>query len=249
MNFINPILLLISILSASMTVFARDPPQITLDIACSMYYPYVYQQDEQIKGKFYEIAELVANQANIPFRYRLLPWARVFNYGLTKENFLVGCLGRTLKREQLFYWIGPLTSRVDVHFYQHASSDAKIRILSDLKAYKIAVQRQSFYEDFLIAMNFPPESIQAVTSQEQLFLLLVEKRVDFFLIDDITFANMPARLHISPDLFKKSLFAFSMQEYLALSKKTSKTIYERLSAAYKELESNGQLRHLISHPE
>ena len=97
-----------------------------VEASCSEWRPYAYKEDGVIKGSAYNIAKDVFDHARVNLNYRILPWARVYKNGLDKTNYLIGCLGRTPKREKLFHWVGPVTKGVKIYFYKMKSNSIKI---------------------------------------------------------------------------------------------------------------------------
>ena len=98
------------------TIAKASAQELALEIVCTQWRPYIFQEDSVIAGPVYDIAKQVLERAGVPFEYKTLPWARIYHNGLTKNNYLIGCLGRTPDREAIFHWIGPVTQGIDIYF-------------------------------------------------------------------------------------------------------------------------------------
>ncbi|MDW6003644.1 transporter substrate-binding domain-containing protein [Vibrio mangrovi] len=207
---------------------------------------YAYMHNNAIHGISYEVVKAVFERANVPFQYRILPWARIYHYGLHKENFLVACLGKTPEREGHFQWVGAVNNKLDINFYGLASNPVKINSLEEMKKYTIGVLRGSYYEDFLTRNHFPSKSIYAVSSTEQVLLMLNGHRFDFFLLEESTMSIIANSLKISPDKYKKALFAFHAEDYLAFSQQTSPELVKRVRKAYQELAAEGKIQEIFA---
>ncbi|WNJ95513.1 transporter substrate-binding domain-containing protein [Vibrio ruber] len=206
---------------------------------------YAYVQDDIIHGISYEVVKAVFERADIPFQYRILPWARIYNYGLHRENFLVACLGKTPEREGRFQWVGAVNHKLSIYFYGLTSNAITVNSLEEMKQYKIGVLRGSYYEDFLIRNHFPRESIHAVSSTEQTLLMLTGRRFDFLLLEESTMSIIAKSLKIAADQYQKVLFAFHAEDYLAFSHNTSSALVERVRKAYQELAAEGVIQQIF----
>ena len=131
------VLLLLLSLSMNGVCAEKSAPEFIVEVASSDWIPYVYEDKGVIKGSAYKIAKDVLDRAGVQFNYRILPWARVYRNGLDKENYLIGGLGRTPKREKKFHWIGPVTVGTDIFFYKIKSNPGKINSVEGAKNYRI----------------------------------------------------------------------------------------------------------------
>jgi len=213
-----------------------------IEVGCNHYRPYVDIVNGKIVGSGYEIAKDVLNKAGVKFKYKVLPWARVYHYGLYKKNYMIGCLGRTDIRENKFQWIGPMEKGIELDFWALKTNHIKIKNLNDLKKYKIACIKSTYAEQFLVAHNFPKKNIKAIIIPKQLIIMLKNRRVDFVLSNIEELSEAAKKLDIDVNkLVKKAFFGFKVQNYLAFSKSTPKKIVEKVKKAYKELQKEGKI--------
>ncbi|MEW6982545.1 substrate-binding periplasmic protein [Colwelliaceae bacterium 6471] len=218
----------------ALQAFAEEP--VALEI--SEWRPYVYMEDGQPKGFSYDIVKTLFERANIQYDFQIKPWARVYKNGLEKKNYFIPGLGRTLKREPAFQWIGPLTKGIDIYFYKLKTDAVQIRNLDEAKEYSVGVERGSYYQDFLEA-HFPKDKRQPVSQPDQLLKILMAKRVKFILLDEARMLKIAEKLGVDANLFEKSLFAFTVQDYLAASLNTNTALVDKLKQAYLELKAEG----------
>ena len=212
-----------------------------VEVGCSHYRPYVDEINGKIVGPGYKIAKDVLNKAGIKFKYKVLPWARVYHYGLKKPNYMIGCLGRTEVRENKFQWIAPMDKGIELYFYTLKSNSIKLKNLADAKKYKIAVKKDTYTEQFLIAKHFPKKSIKEAIYSEQMLNMLKNRRVDLIFLGEKELKDTAKKMGINPNIFKKVLFGFKVQNYLAFSKSTPKKLVEKVKKAYKELQKEGKI--------
>ncbi len=95
------------------------------------------------------IACLLGNDISI----HVVPWSRAYATVKEKEHHAIFSLYRTKAREEHFKWVGPVYS-VDTMLWGLQSRNLDIKDLEDAKKYKIIVQKDSAYEQFLIEKGF-----------------------------------------------------------------------------------------------
>lgn len=210
--------------------YAQEPVALEM----SEWRPYVYLENDKPTGFAYAIVDSVFERANIDYEFYVKPWARVYKDGLEKKNYFIPGLGRTHKREKLFQWIGPVTKGLDIYFFKLKSNPIQIKSIEEAKKYSVGAERGSYYQDFL-EEHFTSNKRQLVTQQEQLLKMLVAKRINFILLEESMLLTISEKLALAPNLFEKSLFAFSVNEYLAASLNTDKVLVKKLQKAYREL--------------
>jgi len=211
-------------------VFAEDP--VVLESNESI--PYSYMEDGVPSGHAYDIANSVFKRAGVAYEFSIKPWARVYKNALNTKNYFIPALGRTPKREKLFHWIGPVMKEVDINFYKLKVNPIEINNIEDAKKYVTGVERGTYYQDYL-DVHVTANNRELIGSPDQLLKMLVEKRVDYIILEDEAISRTSIKLGIDPDLFEKSLYFFSAQSYLAASLTTEKVLIDKLKNSYAEL--------------
>lgn len=214
----------------------------TVQAVSSNWIPFSYEINDTIKGSAYEIATNVLTESNTEYSYSVLPWARAYRYGLTKKNILIVGVGRTTKREELFHWIGPVTQARRIFFYKLKTRKLAIKHLQDARNFNIAVERHSYFHDFLTANNFDEEKMHLVTRTKQLMLLAKSGRVELFLLDENSIDANSQSLDLNANIFEKAHFAFAVTDYMALSKTSSPHLVTKLRQTYHTLLERGDIQ-------
>lgn len=240
--FRNPILnkgsvllklgLLISLISTciSTTIYAKNI--VTLD--SSEWKPYVYMEDNVPRGFVYEIVKDIFERANVDYVFNIKPWARVYKNGLNTKNYVITGIGRTVERENLFQWIGPITKEFDIYFYKLKENPIQINNIEEAKMYLTGVERDSYYQNF-VDTHLSTDKRKLVVISDQLLKMLIAKRLDFILLEEKRLLEISDKLGIDSNIFEKSLFAFSVQNYLAASLNTDSALVDELRKSYVEL--------------
>jgi len=221
----------------------KSSNELVVEVAVPQWRPYIYKENGVVKGYAYKILKDVFNRAGVPFNFFIRPWARVYNDGLEKKNYLIPGIGRTPKREKLFNWVGPITKGDNNFIYKLKSNPITIKSIKDAKNYMVGTERGSYSHDLLVTNGL--KKIYPVGTVEQLLQMLMLKRLTFFILDEERFLNEVEKLKLDPNLFEKALLAINVQEYMAFSKNTSPELVEKLRKAYQEIVKEGKIRTML----
>ena len=190
------------------------------------------------------IARKILERANVPYTFESLPWARAFQLGLKKKNVLVVGIARTVKREDLFLWVGQITESVPVYFFKLKSNPMTLNSLDEVKEYTVMTERATNYQEFLEFKGFT--NIELVSEPRVAVKMLEKKRHPLIILKEVQFLELVDALEIDPALFEKALFAFDASEYLAFNKDTSPMLVERLRSSYESLLKEGQISRALN---
>ncbi len=203
--------------------------------------PYIYKQDSQIKGYAYNIAKDVLEAAKVPHEFAVQPWARVYRDGQDIANFMIIGVGRTPKREKMFQWIGPIAKGSDIHFFKLRKNSIFVKNLEDIKSFKVGVERDSYYEDFVRINGFEGKNISLTADVLKIMKMLLHGRIDFVLMQQERIDLGVKEMGIAPETFEKALFGFNVTDYIAFSKQTSPTVVNKIKDAYQQLNKAGKI--------
>lgn len=137
--------------------------------------------EAKIKGPAYTIINRVLKHPQVSFKYSITPWARTYQNGLNKENYLLGILDRVPQREELFHWIGPVTAGIDTFLYKLKSTPMGVKNIDELANYIVGVERGTYHHEYLEKHDFTESNIYPAVNGEQMFNMLLRKRVPLIL--------------------------------------------------------------------
>jgi polar amino acid transport system substrate-binding protein len=210
---------------------------VRIEVVSTSYRPYAYEEDGEFKGYVFDIATKVLNRAEMPFNLQIMPWMRAYQYALEYPDYLIGGLGRTEKREDSFFWIGPVSSEMKNSFFKLKSNPLVVNSIEDVKKNMIGVERGSYNSDFLTENDF--QQVFETRDLELLIQMLVNKRLQLILYSENQINVVSDYLGIDRELFVIALPGISVTEYLAMGKKSSPEVIKRLQQAYTELSDEG----------
>ena len=107
-------------------------------IIASIFPPYSYEENGEIKGFAVEAIRKMFTQMKISPEIEIYPWARALSMVKNTPNSLLFSVARSDDREEMFKWLGTVID-FDVHIYRKANrSDIVINSLEDLRKYSFA---------------------------------------------------------------------------------------------------------------
>ncbi|MBQ4798671.1 transporter substrate-binding domain-containing protein [Pseudoalteromonas sp. MMG006] len=194
----------------------------------------------EVVGEGTQFIRDIFAQAKLKPNIQMYPWARAYKVAKELKNTFIYSLARTEKREDLFYWIGPV-GRFELGFISLSSrNDIEINSTEEAKKYKIAMQRNDFSTQTLTKLGF---KVVLTSDIQKSYSLLLAKKVELIVDDPLYMQQMSDYLKLEPGHLK---FVYKIDEltidaYLAANKKTDIQLIEALQAAFLEVKKNKAL--------
>ena len=201
--------------------------------------PYSFKQQSKVSGFAVEYVEAIFNQAEIPYKVELYPWARAFRSAQEEPNTLVFSTVRTAAREPLFIWLGPI-QQIEIYAwfakgYQQSTKRPRV----------VALRDNALINVLLNENNVNPTNLIQVTSIKQAFGMLVRQRAE------ITYAaeNMwqVVKQELSPDELaniERGHLVKLVPAHMAIHKNSDPRDIERLRRAYEVVTTSQSLQQL-----
>lgn len=215
-----------------------------MTVATEDYPPLSYISDGVVRGYSVEVAEEILRRAGIDYSLRIYPWARAVMMARRLPDVMIFSIVRTPQRERQYKWIGAIGSR-RAYLYKLASrKDIAINSLSDLRNYKIGVNRNDLVEAELENMGFKAgDQIDFSNNYTQIVNKLIAGRIDFFieteLAMDVIYKNHPTAL---ASIERSTLFSEDKKYYIAVSLSTADDRVIALRQALNSMLEDGFVR-------
>jgi polar amino acid transport system substrate-binding protein len=228
-------IVLIGFLTFPVTLIADTREKIQM--VSSNWYPYAYIDNGMPKGSAYQIGRDVLKKSQLPFEFLILPWARIYHEALNKDNYVVLGVGRTKRRENMFIWIGPLQLTQSINYFG-LSGDAFA--LRDQKTLRLGVERDSFADEYISDQLYEYQIVR-VKGPEQLLRMTLNGRLNLFLMSEYKLGELSRSLDIELRKFEYFEHAFTVTNYMALSRNSSEDIAKKLKRSYEQLKRKGKI--------
>lgn len=206
-----------------------------LRIVTESFPPY---QMEDSKGRIYGLAadkvHALLKRVHQPYSMKMLPWKQAFDLARSQRNTCVFLTTRTLDRELVFHWVGPI-GYSDWTMYALSDRGYKFKLLSELSALKIGSYQGDIRDAFLRQNGFKPD---AAANDLMNLDRLLQKKIDVWVSDRFTASGMIARRHLQQDVVP--VFSFNRVDlYLACHPDTPKSIVETLNKTLLLMNADG----------
>jgi len=216
---------------------AHTGSQTPLTILTEEFPPVNFTKNGKPVGFAVEIVQEILKRENRSDSIQVAEWAEGYEKALNAPNVAIFSMVRTIQRDPLFQWVGPV---VDIHmlFYAQKNSGIRIHALNDAKQInKIAVMAQDSNEQFLKIKGFT--NLQSFPTLLAGGKALKDGWVDLWASYNIFFLNISDQSGIKPEDFEP-IYTFKTEKlYIAFSKGTSSDIVHRWQRRLDEMKNDG----------
>jgi len=231
-----------ALLSAfSFTVFADEKPKIKA-VTVEDNYPYNFKSNGVIQGLGFDVASTLAERAGYQLAAEAIPWSRALQTAQTQPAVLIFSIVRIPEREDLFYWIGPLSSS-EIWLYKLKSHTAvKVENLADVKNYLVGDTRDNSTLPFLKQLGVKVDTAPTDLSSCRKFKI---GRVELVPIDRNAVQAFMAACDIGIDEVERVIqFGKERYLYIAMGRNTDPDLVTRLSREFDSMKKDGTLQNI-----
>jgi polar amino acid transport system substrate-binding protein len=164
------------------------------------------------------VKELLRRQ-DLQADIRILPWNRACHMGLTGRNIALMETTRTVAREDLFKWVGPILVVKRIIYARSGHSDTIEKIADLQRAETICVLRGSSNHSHLRDLGL--NQIYPVAKPSLCLKMLLADRLTLFYTSEIGMEGLLQEQNVSSDSVKATLHLKKEYRYLAFSRDVS----------------------------
>lgn len=185
----------------------------------------------------------MVNEMQVQSSYKnpisITSWVSAYELIQFMPNYALFTMARTPERENLFQWVGPI-STTTACFYTRTASGIEIKTLDDAKALAtIATPKGWFSHDFLIENGFQNIVTTAYTSEEA-FNQLMSGEADALLLYEIGAKWLCDKTGTPQADLSKQLQVAQYNDYIAFSLSTSPTIVAQWQSNLDAMKADGR---------
>lgn len=230
------------VLILTLSLYAKD----TIQPLTEPWMPYQMETEEGLEGISVDLVKEIQKRIGNSEKIKVFPWSRGYNLTLRKPGFALFLTTRSKKREDLFKWVGPISSMKLVFFKNASREDLEINSFEDAKSVdSIAVAADTISHQKLVELGFTNLHVNKLASYS--LNKLKENKADLY----------PTEYYsILYELKKKNLqdkiVAVKMQKpimeshlYIAFNKETSDDIIARWQNALDEIKKDGTYQEIL----
>ncbi|KAF0130299.1 MAG: ABC-type amino acid transport/signal transduction systems periplasmic component/domain-like [Bacteroidetes bacterium] len=194
--------------------------------------------ERKVEGSAVDIVNEIQTRTGYVNKINLSLWNDAYAIAQYLPNSAVFTTARTPERENLFQWVGPVSSSRS-HFYTLASSGLNIETLEQAKALQsIATPNGWFTHNFLINNNFSNIVATAITSQDA-FNQLITGEVQALLLTDVGVKWLADINGIPMSDITQQMEALDFKGYIAFSLSTPATTVQQWQNHLNNMKADG----------
>jgi polar amino acid transport system substrate-binding protein len=208
--------------------------------------PYQIETEDGLKGISVDLVKEIQNRIGNKKEIKLFPWKRGYEITLNKEGYALFLTTRSEKREDLFKWVGPVSSMKLVFFKNAKRDDIKIKTLDDAKKVKsIAVAEKTIEHQKLQELGFENLEINSLANYS--FQKLLENKIDLYPVEYYSFVYKLKKdgLEDSVTLVDLKDPIYESMLYIAFNKNTDDKVIKRWQETLDQIKSDGTYKKIL----
>jgi polar amino acid transport system substrate-binding protein len=200
-------------------------------------------QNKPLSGFAVDIIKETMARSQYAYSIKNYPWVRSYNLAKVKANYCIFSIARLKSRENMFKWVGPISSVNNTAMWARKGRHIKVSNLNDAKKYIIAVNRDDIAHIGLIERGFnEDDNLYVLNNTKSLINLLITRpEIDLIVADDTTikFRTELAGANINELQRVYEIKDLPLNFFFACSKKTDDNIIKHLSNKLQSLYQDG----------
>jgi polar amino acid transport system substrate-binding protein len=227
---------IIPCLAGGNTISAKDLTY----IADPQASPYTYQEDDKLQGISVDLLDKMWVRMGVDLNrsiIKLVPWTEGYQMTLKENNTVLLATARIPEREQLFKWVGPVSSSKYV-LLAKSSSNVSIKAPEDLKKYKIGGLEDNAATLLLLDQGVKKEDLILAATPTPIIEMLNNGTVDAFAINDLSGFWQIKQSGANASDYKVAYIIGQSEGYYAFNNRTADSIVQSFQQALDYLKSN-----------
>lgn len=199
--------------------------------------PLNFSENGQPKGLSVDVVQEIQRRLGNKDLIEVQPWARAYRTASTTPNVALFGTARTLAREELFHWVGPVATAV-ASLYSKRGSGVRIASLEDARSVdRILVVRDFYTHQLLQKLGFT--NLELVAKPETMVKMTVNGRAPLMFIGNLTLPDLLERAGAKPTDVERVFVVTSIQTYIAFSLGTPRDVVNSWQAALDGMKRDG----------
>ena len=199
--------------------------------------PYNFNKDNQVHGISADILLQLMAKNNISIQredIQLLPWPRAYIMVQNRPGSILFSTARTLQREKLFKWVGPITN-LSIGLIALKKNKIQLQSLEDAKKYTVGTIRDGAPEQLVLKAGIEEKDLDRIASPESNIKKLQAGRIDLFAFSVPSTRYLMIRMGIDPDNYESVYTLKQAGLYYAFHKDTDEQLIQALNTTLQEL--------------
>jgi len=202
--------------------------------------PYQIETKDGLSGISVDLVKEIQKRIGNTKEIKVFPWKRGYHITLNKKGYALFLTTRSKQRENLFKWVGPISSMKLVFFKNAYRDDLVINSMEDAKKVKsIVVAQKTIAHEKLTEYNFINLEINSLANYS--LKKLQENKIDLYPVEYNAFMyklkKMKLEKTIVPVQMKEPIY--ESQLYIAFNNQTPQSTIKKWQKTLDEIKSDG----------
>jgi polar amino acid transport system substrate-binding protein len=224
-------------------LFSQD----TIQPLTEQWTPYQMETDKGLTGISVDLVKEIQKRIGNKKEIKLFPWSRGYNITLKKTGYALFLTTRSKKRENLFKWVGPVSSMRLTFFKNAHRTDLEINSLEDAKKVKsIVVANDTIANEKLMEYGFKNLELNKLANYS--LKKLRENKIDLYPVEYHAFMYKLKGLGLDkvivPVKMKEPIYESKL--YIAFNKDTDDETIKRWQSALDAIKKDGTYQEILN---
>lgn len=211
------------------------------------YPPFNFSTEENAGGISVDLLEQIFHEMGKELDrndIQVLPWARGYDRVQNEKNSMLFVMSRTTEREDMFKWVGPITTSVN-GIIAKKSSNITINSAEDLKNYRISTIIDDVGEQLLVSEGLDIDTFIRVSEMPQIVNMLEHGRVDLWSYNTSPAFDQIESMGFDPDDFEVVYILSELGLYYALNPQTPDDLIKKMQTVLDNLREKGVIDNIV----
>lgn len=245
----HKILMILYIISLNIATLLNAQTIDSLLLMSEEFPPYNFVQDGKLLGTSIDLMELCLQKMEVNLGkgdIQILPWSRSYKALLENRNTVLFAITRTESRENLFKWVGPISSSKNV-LMAKKSNEIRLDTIEDIQQYRIGVVRDDAGEQLMNDVaHIPKEQLDIVSQAKFSVRQLNLGRIDLFAYDENVTKWILKQEGLDPADFETVYVLNEGFHYFGFHKETPDNIIQQFQNALDEIKEDGEYDKILA---
>ena len=234
MTKFNNLLLIILMIILTKAVAATEE----FTILTHDYPPYQYQQGNQLKGISTAIVKEILKKLNYPDNIQVRSWNTGYYLTQTRTKHILFSMTRISERENLFKWVGPITS-FTYYFFKKKGSPIHLTRLEEAKQVA-SIGTIKNYDTHLFLASKGFNNLKLISNDVNNYKAFSVNRLDLIPLGQLAIPFVAKQAQVKPTIFENTgVKLFEAHYYIAFSKDTADETITQWQQALDEIKATG----------
>lgn len=211
------------------------------------YPPFSYTENGKIKGISVDILREILRECEMPDSIAIYPWARAYKTALDQKNTAVFTTARTIDRENLFVWVGPISQRRIGLYKLTSRTEIQAATIQEAQKYMVGSITGYAAEEILQRNGFRKgKNLQSVATLEQNVRKLFLGRIDMMTALDVALPFMLKNTGFKLNQLEEVILLDDKTEfYYAFNKESDSSRLSQFQAILDKMKVDGRFEEIL----